>query len=49
VESGDFPGPAETVLMDPTVLDEVLGRTDQDRAGAAGIENLAGIPLDRDL
>ena len=49
VESGDFPGPAETVLMDPAVLDEVLGRTDQDRAGAAGIEDLAGIPLDRDL
>ena len=44
-----FPGPAETVLMDPAVLDEVLGRTDQDRAGAAGIEDLAGIPLDRDL
>jgi hypothetical protein len=31
------------------VLDEVLGRTDQDRVRAAGIEDLAGIPLDRDL
>jgi hypothetical protein len=31
------------------VLDEVLGRTDEDRVGATGIENLAGIPLDRDL
>jgi 3-methyl-2-oxobutanoate hydroxymethyltransferase len=46
VEAGDFPGSAETVLMDPSVLDEVLGRTDQDRAGSA---DLAGIPLDRDL
>ena len=43
------PGAAETVLMDPDVLDEVLGRTDQDRAGSTGIANLAGIPLDRDL
>jgi 3-methyl-2-oxobutanoate hydroxymethyltransferase len=49
VEAGDFPGTDETVLMDPSVLDEVLGRSDQDRAGAAGIEDLAGIPLDRDL
>jgi len=49
VEAGDFPGVDETVLMDPAVLDEVLGRTDQDRVGAAGIEDLAGIPLDRDL
>ncbi len=47
VETGDFPGAAETVLMDPTVLDEVLGRTDQDRA--ASMSDLAGIPLDRDL
>jgi hypothetical protein len=49
VEAGDFPGPTETVLMDPAVLDEVLGRTDEDRVGTAGMENLAGIPLDRDL
>jgi 3-methyl-2-oxobutanoate hydroxymethyltransferase len=48
VESGAFPGEAETVLMDPEVLDEVLGRTDQDRAGT-GMAGLAGIPLDRDL
>ena len=34
--------------MDPGVLDEVLGRTDQDRAGV-GPANVAGIPLDRDL
>lgn len=49
VEHGDFPGETETVLMDPAVLDEVLGRTDQDRAGTSGTANVAGIPLDRDL
>ena len=48
VETGDFPGDAETVLMDPGVLDEVLGRSEQDRAGAEA-HGLAGIPLDRDL
>ena len=46
VEAGTFPGEAETVLMDEAVLDEVLGRTADDRA--AGVP-LAGIPLDRDL
>jgi 3-methyl-2-oxobutanoate hydroxymethyltransferase len=46
VEAGVFPGEAETVLMDPAVLDDVLGRGDADRAVA---EPLAGIPLDRDL
>ena len=45
VEAGSFPGEAETVLMDPAVLDEVLGRSSDDRP-AVGI---AGIPLDRDL
>ncbi len=50
VEAGDFPGSAETVLMDPGVLDEVLGRSDADRASGAGsLGGLAGIPLDRDL
>ncbi len=44
-EAGTFPGPAETVLMDPGVLDEVLGRGSQDRADVPA----AGIPLDRDL
>jgi len=44
-EVGTFPGPAETVLMDPGVLDEVLGRGAQDRADVPA----AGIPLDRDL
>jgi 3-methyl-2-oxobutanoate hydroxymethyltransferase len=46
VESGAFPGDAETVLMDPEVLDEVLGRGSADRADT---QPVAGIPLDRDL
>ena len=47
VEAGTFPGDAETVLMDPGVLDEVLGRSQADRPDMAA--DLAGIPLDRDL
>ncbi len=47
VEAGTFPGEDETVLMDPAVLDEVLGRSGADRADPAS--DLAGIPLDRDL
>jgi 3-methyl-2-oxobutanoate hydroxymethyltransferase len=47
VEAGVFPGVAETVLMDPAVLDEVLGRTPEDQAG--DLIGLGGIPLDRDL
>ena len=46
VEAGTFPGEAETVRMDEAVLDEVLGRTADDRAVGTP---LAGIPLDRDL
>ncbi len=46
VEDGSFPGEAETVLMDPEVLDEVLGRSADDKA-TPGL--IAGIPLDRDL
>jgi 3-methyl-2-oxobutanoate hydroxymethyltransferase len=49
VEAGAFPGEAETVLMDPGVLDEVLGRSSEDRASAGTGGELAGIPLDRDL
>ncbi len=53
VIAGTFPGPAETVRMDEQTLDEVLGRTDDDRAtGAARSVDVhlgAGIPLDRDL
>ena len=48
VEAGAFPGAAETVLMDPAVLDEVLGRGSADRAGEND-PHQAGIPLDRDL
>ncbi len=45
-EAGTFPGAAETVMMDPGVLDEVLGRSAEDRADTI---SSAGIPLDRDL
>ena len=48
VEAGAFPGAAETVLMDPDVLDDVLGRGYADRASADDMPS-AGIPLDRDL
>jgi 3-methyl-2-oxobutanoate hydroxymethyltransferase len=47
VEAGTFPSLDETVLMDPAVLDEVLGRSRADRADPAS--ELIGIPLDRDL
>jgi 3-methyl-2-oxobutanoate hydroxymethyltransferase len=50
VTAGTFPGPAETVRMDDTVLDEALGRTPEDRApGAVDRSVGAMIPLDRDL
>jgi 3-methyl-2-oxobutanoate hydroxymethyltransferase len=48
VEAGTFPGPAETVRMDETVLDEVLGRSTLDQPGTSSAA-AAGIPLDRDL
>lgn len=44
VSSGTFPGPEQTVRMDDTVLDDVLGRTALDQP-LAGLP----IPLDRDL
>src|SRR3954469_16678079 len=47
VERGSFPGEAETVLMDPEVLDQVLGRSADDVASPGNVG--AGIPLDRDL
>jgi 3-methyl-2-oxobutanoate hydroxymethyltransferase len=47
VEAGSFPGPEQSVHMDDSVLDEILGRTALDRA--EGIGSLRGIPLDRDL
>jgi 3-methyl-2-oxobutanoate hydroxymethyltransferase len=49
VAAGRFPGPEQTVRMDEAVLDEVLGRTADDRATPAEAEASAGIPLDRDL
>jgi len=51
VEAGTFPAAAETVLMDASVLDDVLGRSGADRADVTGdlIGDLIGIPLDRDL
>ncbi len=47
VEAGTFPGPAETVLMDASILDDVLGRSGADRPDPGS--ELIGIPLDRDL
>ncbi|HEU0244187.1 MAG TPA: 3-methyl-2-oxobutanoate hydroxymethyltransferase, partial [Candidatus Limnocylindrales bacterium] len=47
VEAGTFPAEAETVRMDDSVLDEVLGRSAADMADTE--MPLAGIPLDRDL
>ena len=48
VAAGSFPGPDQTVRMDDTVLDEVLGRSAMDSSGARA-EPVGGIPLDRDL
>jgi 3-methyl-2-oxobutanoate hydroxymethyltransferase len=45
VQAGAFPGAAESVRMEDSVLDEALGRHADDRAAAAE----ALIPLDRDL
>jgi 3-methyl-2-oxobutanoate hydroxymethyltransferase len=47
VASGAFPGEAQTVRMEESVLDEVLGRGSPDRP--AGSLPVGGIPLDRDL
>ncbi len=52
VKSGTFPGPAETVRMEDSVLDDALGRHADDRpsgAAAADRSSPAMIPLDRDL
>lgn len=49
VTKGTFPGPAESVRMDETTLDEALGRTPDDRVAGMGDGLPAGIPLDRDL
>jgi 3-methyl-2-oxobutanoate hydroxymethyltransferase len=45
VAAGTFPGPEQTVRMDDTVLDDVLGRTALDQPSSATMP----IPLDRDL
>ncbi len=47
VRAGTFPGPAETVRMDDSVLDEVLGRGSSDQP--PGSIPVGGIPLYRDL
>jgi 3-methyl-2-oxobutanoate hydroxymethyltransferase len=49
VESGTFPGSAQSSRMDDAVLDEVLGRTSEDRAAGKAQPTDAGIPLDHDL
>jgi 3-methyl-2-oxobutanoate hydroxymethyltransferase len=47
VAAGTFPTAEQTVRMDPAVLDEVLGRTAEDRSERS--PEPVGIPLDRDL
>jgi len=51
VAAGSFPGPEQTVRMDDTVLDEVLGRSTLDASASAQDADIpaGGIPLDRDL
>lgn len=46
VEAGTFPGPEQTVGMDDSVLDDVLGRSPLDQSY---LEPVAELPLDRDL
>jgi 3-methyl-2-oxobutanoate hydroxymethyltransferase len=51
VAAGSFPGPEQTVRMDDSVLDEVLGRSTLDASPGAWDADIpaGGIPLDRDL
>ena len=49
VKAGTFPGPAETVRMEDSVLDDALGRNADDRAAGANAQAGVMIPLDRDL
>ena len=52
VAAGTFPGPEQTVRMDDSVLDEVLGKSSLDAAGRSHASDdipAGGIPLDRDL
>ncbi len=48
VAAGTFPGEAQATRMDDAILDEVLGRSQDDRSTEAANAG-AGIPLDRDL
>jgi hypothetical protein len=47
VIAGTFPGEAESVRMDDSVLEDILGQSPLDRPDM--VESSAGIPLDRDL
>lgn len=51
VAAGTFPGPEQTVRMDDSVLEEVLGRSTLDASPSGTASNIpaGGIPLDRDL
>jgi 3-methyl-2-oxobutanoate hydroxymethyltransferase len=51
VAAGTFPGPDQTVRMDESVLDEVLGRSTLDASAGRNASDIpaGGIPLDRDL
>ena len=51
VAAGSFPGTEQTVRMDDSVLDEVLGRSTLDASPRAQDSDIpaGGIPLDRDL
>jgi len=51
VATGSFPGPEQTVRMDDSVLDEVLGRSTLDASPGTEDADIpaGGIPLDRDL
>jgi 3-methyl-2-oxobutanoate hydroxymethyltransferase len=51
VAAGSFPGPEQTVRMDDSVLDDVLGRSTLDASAGGQAPDIpaGGIPLDRDL
>ena len=52
VKAGSFPGPAETVRMEDSVLDDALGRHADDRPSGSEVADRSSpamIPLDRDL
>ena len=52
VKAGTFPGPAETVRMEDSILDDALGRHADDRPSGSEARDRSSpamIPLDRDL